>query len=126
MTRINCGIPPKELIDSHLIAEHREIKRIPNAVKNGRANLLDIPSTFRLGTGHVKFFYNKLKYLHDRYTSIHEECLVRGFNITNFSESFIGLPLELYNDYKPTDIDRAIIRERIMEKLIAKSAEKVS
>ena len=30
MTRINCGIPPEELSDKHLLAEHREIKRIPN------------------------------------------------------------------------------------------------
>jgi hypothetical protein len=33
MTRINTGIPPKELTDKHLLAEHREIKRIPNCIK---------------------------------------------------------------------------------------------
>ena len=33
MTRINVGIPPAELTGKHLIAEHREIKRIPNCIK---------------------------------------------------------------------------------------------
>ena len=33
MTRINVGILPKELSNKHLIAEHREIKRIPNCIK---------------------------------------------------------------------------------------------
>jgi hypothetical protein len=33
MTRINL-IPVEELTDQHLLAEHREIKRIPNAVIN--------------------------------------------------------------------------------------------
>ena len=31
MTRINVGIPPTELTDRHLLAEHREIKRIQNS-----------------------------------------------------------------------------------------------
>jgi hypothetical protein len=35
MTRINCGIPPAELTNKHLIAEHREIIRIFNAIAEG-------------------------------------------------------------------------------------------
>jgi hypothetical protein len=31
MTRINVAIPPAELTMRHLLAEHREIKRIPRA-----------------------------------------------------------------------------------------------
>ena len=57
MTRINAGIPVETLHDKHLIAEHREIKRIPNCIAKGRYSLKDKPSKFVLGTGHVKFFY---------------------------------------------------------------------
>lgn len=32
MTRINVGIPPRALSDKHLLAEHREIKRIKTNV----------------------------------------------------------------------------------------------
>jgi hypothetical protein len=38
MTRINL-IPVNELTDQHLLAEHREIKRIPNVILSGRYNL---------------------------------------------------------------------------------------
>ena len=63
MTRINVGIPPAELINQHLIAEHREIKRIPNCIAKGKYNMDNIPRRFKLGKGHVKFFYDKLEYL---------------------------------------------------------------
>jgi len=33
MTRINIGILPHDLTDQHLLAEFRELPRIPNRVK---------------------------------------------------------------------------------------------
>ena len=70
MTRINCGIPPAELSDRHLIAEHREIKRVPNLVRKGRYSMKGQPVEFTLGTGHIKFFYDKLGYLLERYQQL--------------------------------------------------------
>ena len=117
MTRINCGIPPAELTDKHLLAEHRELKRIPNAVRTGKAVIKNIPQTFRLGEGHVKFFYDKMQYLRKRQQSLYEECRRRGFNVTDFREAFADIPLELWNDYRPTKNDKALIRARITERL---------
>ena len=59
MTRINSGVKPSELTDKHLLSEAREIKRIPNLIKKGRYSMVDQPKTFRLGKGHVKFYYDK-------------------------------------------------------------------
>ena len=90
MTRINVGIQPVELTDQHLIAEHREIKRIPNCVAKGKYNMEGIPDKFKLGTGHVKFFYNKLLYLKFRYAKppieepknyIHKGIAKRSFEL---------------------------------------------
>lgn len=117
MTRINVGIPPAELTDKHLLAEHREIKRIPNMVKSGRAKIVDIPKSFTLGKGHVKFFYNKMAYTQQRYQEIHKECRKRGFNIQNYNSAWYGLPTELFNNYTPTEQDIKIIKERITERL---------
>ena len=117
MTRINVGIHPSELTRQHLLAEHREIKRIPNSIKKGKFNLNGIPNEFKLGAGHVKFFYNKLGYLHQRYELIKTECLKRGYNITSYSECFEELPIELYNNYQETERDRKILQKRIAEKL---------
>lgn len=117
MTRINCGIPPSQLIDKHLIAEHREIKRIPNCIAKGRYNMDGQPKEFTLGKGHVKFFYDKLYYLKRRYVIIYNECLNRGFNVTNFVKAWDNLPPELMNDYTPSKRDSEIVTERINEKL---------
>ena len=117
MTRINVGIPPAVLGDRHLMAEHREIKRIPNCVNRGRYSLDNQPDTFKLGTGHVKFFYDKLLYLKRRYDSLYDECRKRGFNVQNYIDAWNDLPEELMNDYNVKADDIRIIRERINEKL---------
>lgn len=117
MTRISVGVKPKELCDKHLNRERIEILRIPNQIKSGKLKPTHIPKEFKLGTGHVKFFTNKLKYLHDRYNELTLESLNRGFNPTDFSDSFKGLPPELYNDYVEQPKDREIIKHRINERL---------
>lgn len=117
MTRINCGITPPELSDKHLLSEHRELKRIPNMVSSGRAKIINIPKEFTLGTGHVKFFYDKLEYLRKRYEELYKECRNRDFNVTYYGNAWEGIPKELMNDYTPTKRDEEIIRQRIREKL---------
>lgn len=117
MTRINVAIPPKTLTDRHLMAEHREIKRIPNTITSGRAKIVDIPKQFTLGKGHVKFFYNKLGYLKNRYEELYQECINRNFNVSYYGNAWENIPTSLMGDYQPTKQDEDIIRERIKEKL---------
>ena len=116
MTRINVGIPPAELVNQHLIAEHREIKRIPNCIAKGKYNMDGIPDKFKLGTGHVKFFYNKLLYLKNRYISLYNECIKRGFNVQNYISAWDNVPQELMNDYTVEANDIIIIKQRINER----------
>lgn len=117
MTRINLGVKPSELCNKHLLAEHREIKRIPNIIKSGRFSLENIPKHFTLGKGHVKFFYNKLLFLKNRYIFIYKECIKRGLNVSDYSSSFDGLPKELMHNYALQKGDRKIIVQRINQKL---------
>jgi len=119
MTRINLSVPPAKLINSHLLAEHREIVRIPNCVKKGRYSMKGQPDQFTLGTGHVKFFYDKIGYLKSRYESIYAECKKRGFNITYFGDAFDGVNRSMMKDYTPNDRDREIIKGRLVEKDVA-------
>jgi deoxyribonuclease (pyrimidine dimer) len=116
MTRINVGIKPKELPDKLLLAELREIKRIPNIINSGRYNIINIPNKFKLGTGHVKFFYDKLEYLRKRYLKLRTEAIYRGFNVSDFSNAWDDVPIELLNDYIETDYDRKIIINRIRDR----------
>jgi len=117
VTRINIGIPVEELCKEHLLAEHREIKRIPNCIKKGRYSMKGQPKEFTLGEGHVKFFYDKLMYLYERYIELYDRCISVGLNVTAYHEAFYDLPKELFNNYIPTDRDREIVRERIAERI---------
>ena len=117
MTRINVGIPPKDLCRQHLLAEARESKRVPNVIRSGRFNMNGQPSQFTLGSGHVKFFYDKLLYLKNRYEELYNECLNRGYNVTYFGSAWNDIPSKYMNDYIPKPRDIEIIKERIAEKL---------
>lgn len=61
MTRINL-VDPAELSTKHLVAEYREIMRLPGNLatslnrKGKKFDLKEIPEQYTLGTGHVKFF----------------------------------------------------------------------
>jgi len=117
MTRINSGISPRELTQEHLIAEHREIKRVPNCIAKGKYDLKGQPKEFTLGTGHVKFFYTRLGYLKKRYDELYAECRRRNINVQYYGDAWNGIPEHLMGDYEPTERDRQIIRERIAERL---------
>ena len=116
MTRINAGIQPSRLGDKHLLAEHREIKRIPNLVSQGRYNLEGQPEKFCLGPGHVKFFYDKLGYLLTRYQTLYHECKRRGFQVQDWSGAWQGVPPSLMNDWIPEGWVTQRVEERIRER----------
>ena len=123
MTRINL-VPPKELSDQHLIAEYREIFMVGSSLQrslkspNWEKTKKSIPKQFTLNKGHVKFFYDKGLYLYKRYQQIQTELNKRNYNL-DATRVFkvIQFPTDYYNDWKPTDRDRAIIRERIEERI---------
>ena len=113
MTRINASIRPAELSNSMLFAEYREICRIPNTIKSGRAVVKDIPKTFKLSTNHTRFFYDKILYLKKRSDALYQECLRRGINAQDYSDCYKNIPTHLFNDWKETKESRVLLKERI-------------
>jgi deoxyribonuclease (pyrimidine dimer) len=121
--RINC-IPVKSLADQHLLAEWVEtlmlkpyIVRSINSVKG-----IDLPAPserYILGTGHAKFFYDKLKYVQKRYYEIEQELLRRGYK-ANPTLDFSGLPEELFNDWTPNREDQILNINRIISRILLK------
>ena len=71
MTRINL-VAPSMLTDQHLFAEYREITRLFALVRAAcdkhpaSAIRSKIPDSYRLGVGHVLFFYDKLGFIEVR------------------------------------------------------------
>lgn len=124
MTRINV-IPPAQLCDQHLLAEHRELPRIPNGVLSERLKnwYADAPTKYTLGAGHVKFFVNKLGWLYWRYEDITIECLRRNFNIEyKFPASAFDPVMDRISaQYNPTPADLSLNLSRIKERWPAKA-----
>ena len=85
MTRINV-VPVRELSQKHLIAEYREITRLPGNLqqslnRKGKPFSKDeIPTQYVLGPGHVKFFYDKMHWLAKRFDDLVDEMMRRGYD----------------------------------------------
>lgn len=118
MTRINASIQPIELNNAMLFAEYREIKRVANKVKNNKYDFSKpIPTEFCLNRGHESYFRDKILYLSKRSDALYKECLKRGINAEDYSESYKNIPPHLYNDWQETEEARQLLKERINQRL---------
>lgn len=127
MTRINV-VPVECLTDKHLLAEYKEITRPFNKVikriEKGTMSKVTIPNNYCLGKGHETFFFNKLRWLHDRYLDIYKELKYsRGFNIndTVFTNIYNDLENKLsdtgyWNNYEPTPEDMYLNMARLAKR----------
>lgn len=106
---------PRKLADQHLIAEYNEILMLAGYVKKYPEESV-IPDSYRLGKGHMLFFKDKLMYLAHRHVQLKKEMRRRGF-ATNIHFPLEELPVQLHNDWTPSEQDYGIIKERIREKI---------
>jgi deoxyribonuclease (pyrimidine dimer) len=117
--RINC-IPPEYLTDQHLRAEWVEMLMLPafmkRSLKSDNGLVLDDSIEYKLNTGHARFFYNKLKYVEERYKQIESEMISRGFE-ANPSLDLSMFPKELFNGWRPTKNDMVININRILTRI---------
>lgn len=119
MTRINL-IEPEELMDQHLLAEHRELPRIFWIVRKKIFENKEIKAwkQYKMWPWHVIFFYDKLLFLQKRLEKIILECKKRNFNISFTEDIKLDDIPDLYKkDFLPTEKDIKISRDRINEKI---------
>lgn len=119
MTRINC-VPPSELHYRHLLAEIRELPRMVSYARlvAERGVPAEIPATYRMGEGHVKFFLDKGEYLERRYRALVEEAERRGYR-PRYRELPEGYPEGLRGDWVPDEQALATNRARLSDRLAA-------
>lgn len=121
MTRINL-IDVKYLTNKHLLSEWRELPRVfgdvQKRIEKGK-EFNDVPPTFRLNTGHVKFFYDKLTFLSLRHTLLVDELLSRGYKLNIVGNFDLSLyPSSLCNDFSPSPNDVSISAQRLLERVL--------
>ena len=127
MTRINC-IPVSELTNKHLLAEYRELPRVSALIWNwwNKTQMQffedyvfihpTVPNSYILGTGHVRFFYDKGEYLRRRFEDeIVPEMIKRGFKV-NFTKYRMH-PNLCNKEWKPDEEAMSINRKRISDRL---------
>ena len=123
MTRINL-VPPEELSDQHLVAEYREIFMVGSSLQrslrspNWEKTKKSISKQFTLNKGHVKFFYDKGKYLSERYDELIKEMKKRQMSpnpLRTFKKE--QWPDDLFNTWRPNDYDLKVVRTRIQMKI---------
>ena len=116
MTRINL-IPPEELHYKHLVAEYREITRVPTLARNAqrRMHKLSIPKVYVMGAGHVLHFYDKLGFIADRYESLCDEMRRRGYKCNQIPREDLlkDIDSRFVRAYNPTPEAVELNRQRI-------------
>lgn len=127
MTRINTNIDPADLTDQHLVAEYRELPMVHAALRKSLKTksvndvLKSIPKKFCLNTGHVKYFYDKLAFLSDRYDALKKEMIRRGMNPDpNRVLDTSNIPYVFFKGASFDKDDHKVICARIAERVEAK------
>lgn len=122
MSRINLGIEVWRLTDEHLLAEHREIKRVCDVYRkikeSGRT--VKVPKDFCLGTGHVMYFVYKPSTTFHRYIDLHNECLHRGFDVADFISNWDVYEKDLDKKHIVSNTPKGLkaLQKRIKERLL--------
>ena len=127
MTRINI-IPIPKLSDQLLLnalgEETRILEKVVARIEK-KKSFSDIPPSFRLGIGHVRFFYNKCEYIFERYLLMRAEYMLRygkPYSIDhlylnqNRVDLICNLTPNLYQNYKPLKNDVRLVLDRIYER----------
>lgn len=126
MTRINT-IDPRLLTDQHLMAEYREMPMVHAALSRSLSSLRGVdlstlPPVYTLNKGHVRFFYNKGKWLYERYTALVRELEFRNYDldpgrVVNWN---VFRDNNLFGDWEPNATAHRVNVERIIERVKAK------
>lgn len=118
MTRINC-IPVEELTNPHLLGEWKELRRVFTLAArwDAKGRRTPIPASYRMGPGHVTFFYDKLGYCYKRHQRLAGEMRLRGFKPDAVDlPAALAAPGYLFGGWQPDAAAMAINRARIAER----------
>jgi len=119
MTRINL-VHPSELSRQHLLAEKHEITRVFDLARKAQYGMHHVkqPENYVLGTGHVKFFYNRLGFISERYSLLCDELRTRGYTCNQIPKEELhkGIEKNMFWGYTPTVAALEINKQRIKER----------
>ena len=120
MTRINT-VDVRLLSPKHLAGEKKEITRVFTHVRKAQEKgvtpkQFNGPNNYILGTGHVKFFYDKLEWVWNRYLALAGEMTRRGYSPTIIPKEKLakGIDKGWFGQYSVTEQDKLINMFRLV------------
>ena len=118
MTRINV-VPVTELTDQHLMAEYRELPMVPASARRSDPGKYKPTDVYTLNKGHVLFFFNKKKYLMNRWLDLIAELHDRGYKIDPSARTVHWTALDRFPqvDWQPDAHARSINEERLVTRI---------
>lgn len=119
VTRINL-VDPKVLSDQHLFAEWREMPRVATELRKRlvKGPFVQTLDSYRMGTGHMLFFYDKMGFLEKRYRKIVRELKRRNYSFTEYEDNpFSGFDEQYSKPYRPSIEEVNTSKKRLVEKL---------
>lgn len=121
MTRINV-IPVKDLTDQHLMAEYRELPMVVAAARRSKPDNYTPTDRYTLNKGHVMFFYNKKKWLYNRWNELIDELRNREYNIDPSARVVEWFHMDKFPqaEWQPDEYAHKVNMERIVERINAK------
>lgn len=119
MTRVNT-IQPELLSGRHLVAEYREITRVfALSASAHERGAVAMPGAYKMGAGHVTFFYDKLGFIERRHRALVAEMQRRGYSPT-ILDAAAGwrdkIPAIAWRDWTPSAADVATNLARLVER----------
>jgi len=121
LTRINV-VPVETLTTQHLVAAYRENPRIlalvEKAIQRGESPTdKRNPKEYTLGTGHCRFFYDKLGFIVKTQKQLVNEMLRRGYKPQHteclYEQFKDRIDKRWWGSYQPTEEALRINQERI-------------
>ena len=121
MTRINV-ISVKDLTDQHLMAEYRELPMVVAAARRSKPDNYKPTDKYTLNKGHVLFFYNKKKWLYNRWNELIAELRAREYNIDPMARVVEWYHMDKFpqTEWQPDEYAHKVNMERIVERINSK------
>ena len=121
--RVNL-IPTYELTDQHLVAEYCEQFMLVGMLQktlNSKQGFVPsrVPKEFTLNKGHAYFFFNKGRFIYQRFEKLKWEMKARKISVNRHFPLW-AWPDKLFNDWTPSERDISISRQRIIERIAKK------
>lgn len=121
MTRINV-VPVKDLTDQHLMAEYRELPMVLASARRSKPQGYKGTDRYTLNKGHVMFFYNKKRWLLNRWLELITELYDRKYNIDPSARVVDWTQLDKFPqvEWAPDSHAVSVNQQRLDERINAK------